>query len=263
MRSKLDKEDDLNILKWLTPIDYANQQSDYIRRRQPGTGQWLLGSSEFQKWFNNPGETLFCPGIPGAGKTILTAIVIDDIDSHLQHDASVGIAYLYCDFRQQHEQKVDDLLANLLKQLAQTQASMPDGIQNLYEQYKNRPKRPTPEEILGILCSVSTLYSRVFIIVDTLDECQVTNDYRASFLSGIFELRARARANIFTTSRFDPDIEKEFRQSISLEIRARDEDVQTYLTGNMTRLRPFDSVDPDLQNKVKATISNAVDGMYV
>ena len=140
MRSKLDKEDDLNILKWLTPIDYANQQSDYIRRRQPGTGQWLLDSSEYQKWFNNPGETLFCPGIPGAGKTILTAIVIDDIDSHLQHDASVGIAYLYCDFRQQHEQKVDDLLANLLKQLAQTQASMPDSIQNLYEQYKNRPK---------------------------------------------------------------------------------------------------------------------------
>ena len=71
------------------------------------------------------------------------------------------------------------------------------------------------------------------------------------------------RVNIFTTSRFDLDIEKEFRQSISLEIRARDEDVQTYLTGNMTRLRPFDSVDPDLQNEVKATISNAVDGMYV
>lgn len=263
MRSKLDKEEDRNILKWLAPIDYATQQSDYISRRQPGTGQWLLDSPEYQEWSKTPGKTLFCPGIPGAGKTILTAIVIDDIYSRFQCDTSVGIAYLYCDFRRQHEQKVEDLLANLLKQLAQKQASMPDGVKTLYEQYKGQPKRPTPDEILGILYSVSTLHSRFFIVVDALDECQVTNSCRTRLMSGIFALQARVRANIFTTSRFDPDIENEFRQSISLEIRASDEDVQTYLTRNMTRLRPFVSGDPDLQNKVKAAISNAVDGMYV
>lgn len=30
-----------NILDWITPIDYALQQSDFICRRQAGTGQWL------------------------------------------------------------------------------------------------------------------------------------------------------------------------------------------------------------------------------
>ena len=29
------------ILDWLTPIDYAAQQSDIFARRQEGTGQWL------------------------------------------------------------------------------------------------------------------------------------------------------------------------------------------------------------------------------
>jgi hypothetical protein len=29
------------VLDWLTPIDYAAQQSDLISRRQAGTGQWL------------------------------------------------------------------------------------------------------------------------------------------------------------------------------------------------------------------------------
>ena len=263
MRSRLDKEEDLNVLKWLTPIDYATQQSDHISRRQPGTGQWLLDSAEYQEWLDSPGKTLFCPGIPGAGKTILTAIVIDDIYSRFRCDTSVGIAYLYCDFRRQHEQKIEDLLANLLKQLAQQQASMPDGVQTLYDQYKNQPKRPTLDEILSILHSVSILYSRVFIIVDALDECQVSNGCRTRLLSGIFELQARVRANFFSTSRFDPEIEKEFEQSISLGIRARDEDVQTYLAGNMTRLPSFVSNNPALQNKVMATISKAVNGMYV
>jgi len=32
------------ILQWLTRIDYASQQSDFIGRRQGGTGLWLLNS---------------------------------------------------------------------------------------------------------------------------------------------------------------------------------------------------------------------------
>jgi hypothetical protein len=36
------------LLNWLTPVDYAPQQADFIRRRQLGTGQWLLDSPEYQ-----------------------------------------------------------------------------------------------------------------------------------------------------------------------------------------------------------------------
>jgi hypothetical protein len=56
------------ILDWLTPIDYAPQQSNFISQWQEGTGQWLLNSDEFQVWINQRKQTLFCPGIPGAGK---------------------------------------------------------------------------------------------------------------------------------------------------------------------------------------------------
>ena len=265
MRSKLDKEEDLKILKWLAPIDYATQQSDYIGRRQPGTGQWLLDSTKYQAWLENPGKTLFCPGIPGAGKTILTATVIDDIHSRFKCDTSVGIAYLYCDFRRQHEQNTEDLLANLLKQLAQQQGSIPDRVQTLYEYYRDEPKRPSRNGISSALHYVSALYSKVFIIIDALDECQVKDGCRTGLLDIIFELQAtaRVRANIFSTSRDNPEIVERFRESISLEIRAKDEDVQTYLAGHMKRLPSFVLSSPDLQSEVKATISKAVNGMCV
>ena len=77
MRYKLNSDKDIKILDWLTPVDYGPQQTDNIRRRQPGTGQWLLDSAEYQTWLKTSKQTLFCPGIPGAGKTILTSIVID------------------------------------------------------------------------------------------------------------------------------------------------------------------------------------------
>ncbi|KAK3394931.1 nucleoside phosphorylase domain-containing protein [Podospora didyma] len=107
------------ILDWLAPIDYASQQSDFIHQRQEGTGQWLLDSPEFKTWLNTSGQTLFCPGIPGAGKTMLTSIVIDHLTSRFANDEDVGIDYVYCDFRRQNEQKPQDLLGNLVKQLSQ------------------------------------------------------------------------------------------------------------------------------------------------
>src|SRR6185437_11037995 len=97
------------ILEWLTPVDYGPQQSDYLRRRQPGTGKWLLDSAEYQTWLNTNQKTLFCPGIPGAGKTILTSIIVEELTTRFRNDKSIGIIYLYCNFRRQDEQKAEDL----------------------------------------------------------------------------------------------------------------------------------------------------------
>ena len=79
-------QDRLAILEWITPIEFTTQQHDFIKRRQAGTGQWLLGSSKFQTWLETRGQMLFCPGIPGAGKTILTSIVIDYLDHQFIND---------------------------------------------------------------------------------------------------------------------------------------------------------------------------------
>ncbi|OOF91694.1 hypothetical protein ASPCADRAFT_154750, partial [Aspergillus carbonarius ITEM 5010] len=73
----IDDHIEQKIADWLTPVNYAAQQSDFLSRRQDGTGRWLLGAKNFQKWIDNDKQRLLCTGIPGAGKTILTSIVID------------------------------------------------------------------------------------------------------------------------------------------------------------------------------------------
>ena len=151
------------IIDWLAAIDYGQQQSDFLSRRQEGTGQWLLDSDEFQEWLTQKKQTLFCPGIPGAGKTILTSIVVDYLDKKFQNDSSVGIAYVYCNFRQQLEVKPADLLASLLKQLVQEQPSVPESIKSLYERHKKKRTRPPIDEISKALHSVITNYSTAFI----------------------------------------------------------------------------------------------------
>jgi ankyrin repeat protein len=263
MRSKSDRDEDTVILNWLTPIDYGPQQSDYFRRRQAGTGQWLLDSKEFQKWLETSKQTLFCPGIPGAGKTILTSIVVDHLMTWPKNSSNIGIAYLYCDFRRREKQKAEDLLASLLKQLSQGWSTLPDGVKVLYDRHKTKRTRPSLGEILGALQSVAAIYSRVFIVVDALDECQVSDGCRSRLLSEIFNIQVKCGASVFATSRFIPEIIEKFHHCTSLEICASDEDVWKYLNGHMFLLPPFVLRRPDLQEEIKTEITKAVNGMYV
>jgi hypothetical protein len=56
---------------------------------------------------------------------------------------------------------------------------------------------------------------------------------------------------------------KEFKGSISLEIRARDKDVQRYLDAHISKLPLCVSSNRALQDIIQAEIIKAVDGMYV
>jgi hypothetical protein len=256
------REEHEAILDWLTPIDYTAQQNDFVRIRQEGTGQWLLNSNEFQEWVNQDKHTLFCPGILGAGKTIITSIVVDDLCTKFQNDTSVGIAYLYCSFRRQHEQRFTDLLASLLKQLVQRLPYTPESAKSLYERHKDKRTRPSFNEISHALHSIVADCSRAFIIIDALDECQVSEGGRTRFLAELFDLQARTGASLLTTSRFIPEIVKQFEgRSTQLEIRATNDDLRRYLDGNMWKLPLFVSSKPYLQMEVKTAITNAVDGM--
>ena len=251
------------ILDWITPIDYAFQLNDFIARRQAGTGQWLLDSIEYQTWVETNKQTLFCPGIPGAGKTILTSIVVEDLTTRFQHNKCIGIAYLYCNFQRQHEQKLEDLLASLLKQLTQGQSSLPDTIKSLYNSHQDKRTRLSFDEISRALQSVITIYSRVFIVIDALDECEVSYNCRERFLSELFSLQTKCGATLFATSRFIPEITEKFQGSILLEIRASEHDVRRYVDGYISNLPSFVRRSPEFQEEVKTEIVKAVDGMYV
>lgn len=256
-------QESMAILDWLTPVNYGSQQSDFIRRRQEGTGTWLLDSSEFRLWVEEKGKTLFCPGIPGAGKTILTSIVVDHLRTWSTGNENAGIAYLYCNFRRHADQRVEDLLASLLKQLSHSQPALPGCIRSLYDQHKRDQRRPSLAEILAALETVATSFSRLFLIVDALDECQISDGSRTQFINALFDLQSNTNANVFATSRFTPNITQRFSSSVSLEIRAHAEDVRNYITGNISRLPACVCKSLSLQAKIAEKIVQAVDGMCV
>ncbi len=147
-----DQESQANI-DWLSPVNYHTQQDDFLGRRQEGTGTWLLNSDEFQAWPKISKQKLFCQGIPGAGKTMISSIVIDHLETEFMNNGNIGIAYLYCNYRQQQQQKTKDLLSSLLKQLAQRQPSVPAEVKKLCEHHRTKQTEPSFHDIVEVLQS--------------------------------------------------------------------------------------------------------------
>lgn len=249
-------------LEWLGSTDYTAIHHDHIRRRQEGTGQWLLDCAEFQGWFASEEQTLFCVGIPGAGKTILSTIVVDYLTTKSCKDLSIGVAYVYCNFRRQDEQNAINLLTSLLGQLTQGLPDLPDSVKVSYEQHEHQKSSPSLSEISSLLESVAALYSEVFIVIDALDECKASAECRSSFLASLFSFQNITGAKLFATSRPNMDIEKKFTNCLKREIIAADEDIKTYISGNILKLPTFISRRPELIEDIKTKVSGSAKGMY-
>lgn len=215
--------------------------------------------------------------MPGAGKTICTATVINDLNTRFDgrgtthppthpptrshgHSSTVGIAYIYCNFRRREEQRLEDLLLNLVKQLSQTRECLPDDVRALFETHKEKRTRPLFDEIWRTLKSVSGRFQRVFVVVDALDECQADDGCQSRLIAQLLKLQSECGANVFATSRFT-DITESFRGSLWLEIRAVEEDVRKYVDGNLIRLPVCVRRNPELQEAIRSTIVHLVQGM--
>ncbi|KAK6520138.1 hypothetical protein TWF506_000423 [Arthrobotrys conoides] len=254
VKSMLEDEDVLKFLENMTPIKHGPRHSKISQSRQVGTGQWFLDLPVYQNWLKNPKSLLHCRGIPRAGKTFITSRVIDDLfgrcsantttPSIFGTDINVGIAYIYLDYKQGKEQTVFNMLASLLVQLvrhknlnrektpsSKLQASLPETIQQLYEENRQSGKQPSTDGVKRALQSAVQTYSRVFIIIDAVDECRTSNSCRQEFLRHTFELHGQYGINIFSTSRDIQDITDWFetQKTEMVMIRAHNDDLKMCL----------------------------------
>ena len=248
-------------MEWLSPTGFPTQH-DIITPKQEGTGQWFLDSSEFKRWLKGFDKTLFCPGIPGAGKTMMAAIAIDYLCRTARCD-DIGVAYLFCNYKAQSYQSLPSLLAALLKQLVQSRPDIAAPVIHIYDHHSKQGSRPSLDEILRVLQFVCSNYITVYIVVDALDECADRDGARGRLIDKLRGLQAKTDVRLLFTSRFIPEITQKFQSDPMLEVCASEEDVRRFIAGQMPRLPNCIQRDEELKQAAQNKIVEAIDGMLV
>jgi hypothetical protein len=111
----------------------------------------------------------------------------------------------------------------------QTRDEVSHEIKKIHRAWKSRGMYPTPDEYLRMLKSQVKLFSKVFIVVDALDECLNDPDSNTTddFLKTLRQLPPTV--HFLFTSRHDIGIRLKVQADNEIEIMAQDDDLSKYL----------------------------------
>ncbi|EEB95754.1 hypothetical protein MPER_05225, partial [Moniliophthora perniciosa FA553] len=80
IKDQLEDSERTRILDWISPLPYQGYHNHHKREVLQGTGQWLLQSQIYNEWKNDSTSSLlWLHGIPGAGKSKLVSIAVEDL----------------------------------------------------------------------------------------------------------------------------------------------------------------------------------------
>lgn len=166
---------------------------------------------------------------------------------------------MYYNYKAQEEQDTSSLLAAILKQLVQGRLSTVEHIERLHQKHASKGTKLSLDEIYNTLRDMLAHYTTVYIVIDTLDECQ--DGTRHQFLAKLRDFHTGKDVRLMATARFIPDIKDTFRGTLRLEVRASEEDVKRFIAGQIYRLPRYIQRDPVLQNLLQEKIVDTVDGI--
>ncbi|KAJ7453724.1 ankyrin repeat-containing domain protein [Mycena latifolia] len=250
------------ILEWITSLNGFQRQAEIFGVWQPGTGEWFLADAEFRDWESSTQRILWCRGMPGAGKTVLVSMVVNHLRLQSQK-TNTAVACMYLNHKEIEMQTPANLLASLWKQLV-VDKPMPPAVHKLYKDHHERGTRPSPDEVLKILHSAIGEYSKVYLIVDGLDEypeapCLKLLEYLSMAMTA-------PTVKLMLTSRPHITLDSFFQGWRTLDIDATENDIRQYIDARIRkspRLSKHVRTRPDLSEEIKSRILSNVEGMFL
>ncbi|KAK5661436.1 hypothetical protein OQA88_11337 [Cercophora sp. LCS_1] len=160
-----------------SPLKFHLKQHEYLEKAKesqtkgsPNPGTWLFKIKRYIKWRDHSVRKLWIRGNYGAGKTILSSIIIDDLVRRYSTNRNFSCIYVYFDYREQRQQTYQHLLSSLLAQLLRLRDDVSPETKMIHKDWMANGIPPGPDEYIGMLKAEIKTFTRVFIVVDALDE---------------------------------------------------------------------------------------------
>ncbi|KAH8880995.1 hypothetical protein GQ53DRAFT_668728, partial [Thozetella sp. PMI_491] len=183
-----------------------------------------------------------------------------------ERKAHVGIAHVYCNYRWKHIQNARELLASLLAQLCDSLSPFPECVGDLSIAFLGYSIAPPFESIWKALQKVATRFSRVFVVIDGLDES--SPEVREALLDALAHLQKLedVHLNIFATSSPEivPHFADQFPGCLLTEVRVTEDEILTYINSRLhTVRRPCLSNFPRLKDEIRSQIIKCANGRFL
>lgn len=254
------------VLGQLSAPDTSSNYRKALDQRQPGTGLWFLENKRYLSWKNGSSNFIWLHGIPGCGKSVLSATILEDVFHLANRCADNIVAYFYFDFNDPQKQSPEAMIRSILSQLIRRCDSLPLAVLTLFASGKEERDAPLAEYLDALRQTISKFPS-VHMVYDALDECTD----RAGLMN---ILTSMANWNLeslhmLLTSRKERDIEISLEDIIDKEdimcIKGEqvDLDIKTYILGRLHQDKALQkwTRDQAIQDKIMSALMEKACGM--
>ncbi|KAL8840533.1 MAG: hypothetical protein Q9170_001286 [Blastenia crenularia] len=234
----------LQITDWFSPLNFIPKQNDVYKDEYANSKQAFFEAKEFKDWTSGKLQVLWCHGIAGSGKTVLTSMVYEHLRSVQSPHAGVGIACIYCDNQQKRAQTPGNLLASTWRPLhlgGNKDNVLPTYMDHLYSVHEATGTRPGFTQIQDVIRSAVKDLEHAYILVDGLDECS-DFDHQEMLMESVKALLATSNTHgiklqVLVTSR----LKDRYLEDISTPIRilASDDEVTSMVKARIKTPNSF------------------------
>ena len=167
---------------------------------------------------------------------------------------NIGVACLYCDYRDREDQMPTNMIGSLLKQFVAGLPEVPKDINEAFQTAKGQlgGRAPQLPKIIDLLQNLLARYEQAFVFIDALDELRV--EHRAEFIRCLWRIiQGSPNIRLFITGRahVQPELDRHLSESLSvISIHPKDEDFRVYLTMRLDTDPDPDAMDDDLKYEI-------------
>jgi len=209
-------------------------------------------------------------GIPGCGKTVLSAAVVQDVLEDCTIDSVKAVAYFYFDFNDAHKQSSELMMKSLIFQIAGKNPDCLPMLDSLWAQCDDGTRGPSLRELYRTLRQMIESQP-TYIVLDALDECQ-DKDRLLTILEKISEWKCNNLHTLFT-SRKEQDIEDSLEDLVEniipIDRGKVDRDIGHYIRHRLTMDRAFKSLRKNCEDwkgekkAIEKNLRKGSQGMHV
>ncbi|OBT96478.2 hypothetical protein VE01_05656 [Pseudogymnoascus verrucosus] len=131
---------------------------------------WLFEHPEYQAWSTGKNTAFLLAGSPGTGKTVLCSTVIDALrDEHRSSESATAVLYYYFKMNDLRRATDESLFSSMLFQLCHQLGVVPTELRVLGDVANG--EQPQFELLFRAFAVAVRKFSKVFIVIDAVDEC--------------------------------------------------------------------------------------------
>jgi hypothetical protein len=183
------------------PVDA--QFTNNCELRAPGTLQWVLEAEEFKAWRLGDSKCLWLHGLPGVGKSVITAYLIQILKA--QHPDAV-VLYFFCKAGDSTLDNVDKLIRTLAIQLALAAPEARKKLQELKEEGFESSDAYAYTFSRLVKDTIAVVLRPIFVIIDGLDECFAGEAGGGNAVETLLDGLKKLEVKLLVSSRPTPEI---------------------------------------------------------